>query len=160
VAAFRWTVDDAYDLEGMGGEVSTQLGVGQHQIVLLAEDQAGRQDRDTMLVNVLATSVGVSRGPDIGIPRLVFPVPYSARGGTTLGLSYELPEAGNVTITIHDMQGRIVRVLRNGEATSAGRHEATWDLRYRAGLLAPPGTYLCTLLWREVTVARKLVLLR
>ena len=51
VNAYRWIADGKMEVEGMGGQASVNLPAGLHQIILVAEDQAETQDRDTMKVD-------------------------------------------------------------------------------------------------------------
>ena len=159
VVAFRWIVDDSTDVEGMGGETSVRLPAGQHRVILVAEDQAGRQDRDTMLVTVLA-NVGVPGAAASETVRLSVPVPFDARGSASLPIWYDLPAAGEVTLAIYDLQGRVTRILQRGELAAPGPHVTHWDLRDAAGRSVPAGTYVCRLRSRGVTVSRKLVVVR
>ena len=51
-----------------------------------------------------------------------FPNPFNAQ--TTIG--FELPEAGEVSLTVYDVTGREVRSLVTGHL-SLGKHEVVWD---------------------------------
>lgn len=57
---------------------------------------------------------------------------------------FELPRAGDVTIAVHDLRGRLVRTLHQGGA-EAGRHEVTWDGRDGGGGAVASGVYLVRL---------------
>lgn len=59
-------------------------------------------------------------------------------------LRFELARAGNITLAVHDLAGRKVRVLTEGRY-AAGRHAVLWDGRCDRGLPAPSGTYLIRL---------------
>jgi hypothetical protein len=67
---------------------------------------------------------------------------------------YDLPEAGEVTLTVHDMLGRRVATLADGHR-SAGTHHAAFHAR---GL--PPGTYLLRLTTAEGSMTRLISLIR
>jgi len=56
-------------------------------------------------------------------------------------LRYALPRAGEVLVTIHDLQGRLVRTLVRG-AQDAGEHQVIWDGRGDDGRAVPSGPYL------------------
>jgi hypothetical protein len=56
-------------------------------------------------------------------------------------LRYALPRDGNVVVTIHDLQGRLVRTLVDGTQT-AGEHQVRWDGRGDDGRSVPSGPYL------------------
>lgn len=63
--------------------------------------------------------------------------PFS--GGTVL--SFSLAEAGPARLTIHDVQGRLVRSLVNATLAS-GAHTAAWDGADETGRRVPAGVYL------------------
>jgi C1A family cysteine protease len=56
-------------------------------------------------------------------------------------LRYALPRGGEVVVAIHDLQGRLVRVLVRG-TQSAGEHQVTWDGRGDDGRSVPSGPYV------------------
>jgi Ca-activated chloride channel family protein len=78
--------------------------------------------------------------------RIVIAIPASARGRTA-------------TVTVHDMNGRLVRTLATTEL-APGRHELEWDGRDDSGALVPAGTYLCRVECAGETSARTLMLVR
>ena len=77
-----------------------------------------------------------------GTPPVVSPNPFVDRTsihysiGTGASLSGRVP----VEITIHDLQGRIVRVLERA-AHAPGAHAAEWDGRNSSGGRVVPGIY-------------------
>lgn len=58
-------------------------------------------------------------------------------------LRWELPRAGDVRITVHDVQGRLVRRLHDGVENATG--EVRWDGRDGGGEAAAPGVYFVRL---------------
>lgn len=70
-----------------------------------------------------------------------YPNPFNPR--TTV--RYALPAAGPVTLAIHDVTGRLVRVLVDGRVEAAGRHEVMWDGRDDRGRGQASGLYLVRL---------------
>ena len=70
------------------------------------------------------------------------------------------PVNGAVTLTIHDLSGRMVRTLvRDGRGADASG--AAWDLRDDDGRAVPPGLYLARLVQKtsgRVSVRRVIVL--
>jgi hypothetical protein len=69
-------------------------------------------------------------------------------------ISYDLPEAGTVTLKVFDMLGREVAVLVNGEKP-AGRHTIRFDARD-----LPSGVYVCRMTANEFTASHKMMLIR
>jgi hypothetical protein len=66
----------------------------------------------------------------------VFPNPFY--GKTTI--KYVLPETKNVSITIHDISGKLVRLLKEGAETS-GQHTAIWNGKDDTGKQVASGLY-------------------
>lgn len=93
------------------------------------------------MMGFVADSAAVS-GVEPGAPAhlVLAAAPNPSRGAVTL--SYALPVAGAVEVTVHDVAGRTVATLLSGRA-EAGPHEARWDGRDADGRRAPPGVYLC-----------------
>ncbi len=79
-----------------------------------------------------------------------YPNPFSP--ATTV--RYSLAEAGDTTLEVYDIQGRLVERLSSGFQV-AGRHEARLD----AGLLAP-GMYLCRLTSGSRSLIHRMTLAR
>ena len=80
----------------------------------------------------------------------VYPNPFNP----TTTLSFTLPEAGPVKLTIYDVNGRAVTQLVNG-MRDAGAHEVTFD---GSGLAS--GIYLYTLTAGSHSVAGKMMLVK
>lgn len=78
----------------------------------------------------------------IGGFSLLRPRPNPAAGDTEI--AFEAPAAAHVRLAIYDVQGRRVRVLREGPV-SAGVHRLRWDGRARSGSAVAPGVYFVRL---------------
>lgn len=79
-----------------------------------------------------------------------YPNPFNA--STTL--SFTLPVAANVKLSVYDVQGRLVKTLAEGMLT-AGSHQAVFD-----GSNLASGLYLAKLTAGNFTAVQKLVLLK
>jgi hypothetical protein len=69
-------------------------------------------------------------------------------------LSFTLPRAGHVTLTIYDLTGRAVTTLAD-EVMTAGNHDMTFDGSHLAS-----GLYIAALKAGTQHTAQKIVLLR
>jgi len=56
-------------------------------------------------------------------------------------LSFTLPSAETVDLTVYAVKGHRVRALLSGATHTEGRHEVTWDGRDDSGLATPAGVY-------------------
>lgn len=79
-----------------------------------------------------------------------YPNPFNP----TTVIRFQLPSAGVVRLSIHDLLGREVALLVNGKK-GAGRHEVTFD-----GRSLPSGMYICRLAAGNHAESRKMVLAR
>jgi hypothetical protein len=75
-------------------------------------------------------------------------------------IPFELPVAGRVTLSVHDVSGRLVTRLVDDAVLPAGYHTVRWDGRSERGLIVPSGIYLATLRADDETVTRKMTVIR
>ena len=102
-------------------------------------------------------STDVASPPAAKRPRIrSYPNPFNP--STTI--VYELAEDGSVHLAIHDIAGRRLRTLLNGEHVRAGAHELAWDGRDDTGARLGSGIYLCRLSTVASTTTGRLVLLK
>ncbi|NQT33687.1 T9SS type A sorting domain-containing protein, partial [bacterium] len=80
------------------------------------------------------------------------PRPNPFNSSTTI--SYQLPEPGEVSIGIYDINGRLVTALVDGRI-EAGYHHAVWD-----GSTVPSGIYFCRMEAVGYSRSVKMVLVR
>jgi hypothetical protein len=74
-------------------------------------------------------------------------------------LSFSLSAGSEVLLTIHDVEGRLVRTLVSGRR-SAGPSQAVWDGCDDNGRRVAPGVYVARLESSAGAASRKLVLVR
>jgi len=74
-------------------------------------------------------------------------------------IRYSLPASRNVELVIHDVAGRLVSTLVNGNVP-AGLHFARWNGRDQAGNPAYSGVYFARLKAGDKVVTRKITLVR
>jgi hypothetical protein len=84
-----------------------------------------------------------------------YPNPFNA--ATTI--SYQLPRAGQVSLTIYNILGQRVKELASGKR-SAGAYNIQWDGTDQDGVRVSSGVYLYRLKTDSSARVRKLVLLR
>lgn len=82
------------------------------------------------------------------------PAPNPSRGRTRF--SFELPHARHVQVTLHDLSGRQVRTLLDGER-GIGWHAVFWDGRIAAGRSAPAGVYFIRIVAGEHSATHRFV---
>lgn len=84
-----------------------------------------------------------------------YPNPFNP--STTI--SFALPQAGEVNLTIYNIYGQLVRQLVAGQMTT-GRHSVIWNGKNERGQQVASGMYLYVLKAGEFTAHRKLVLMK
>jgi hypothetical protein len=107
-----------------------------------------------------AAEAWVTAAAGVGAPAVVRleqarPNPFAARAQ----LTYGLPRSAMVRLTIHDVQGRLVATVVNGEEP-AGWRSRDWDGRDNLGRQVASGTYFQRLEVADKVEVRKVVLAR
>jgi hypothetical protein len=83
-----------------------------------------------------------------------FPNPFR----TETRLSFTLPAAGLVRVTVHDLRGRLVKELINGRQ-SGGTQDVSWDGRDARGARAAAGVYYARVTHEGSIRTQKIVLM-
>ncbi len=84
-----------------------------------------------------------------------YPNPFNPT--TTIG--FALPQAIEVTLTIFNSAGQLVKQLL-AEKMPAGRHNVSWDATNRAGEKVASGMYMYVIKAGDITMQRKLMLMK
>ncbi len=130
-------------------------------------DQAGRvayanteYDPEAMVAvieTLLAHPAAAGETPTVRPLRVAaWPNPFNPR----TEIVFALPLAGQVTLDIHDLTGRLVRVLVVDEFHAAGENSILWDGTDDAGRSLPTGLYLMRLQSGRTSATGKLTLVR
>ena len=85
---------------------------------------------------------------------LAAPVPNPSRASAAL--TFSLARSGEVSLGVHDLQGRLVRALVSG-SRGAGTYREVWDGRDEAGRATRSGIYFVRLVTPEGTRETRLV---
>jgi len=75
-------------------------------------------------------------------------------------INFTLPSAGKMNISIYDIRGRLVRNLVDNHSYTAGTHTLTWNGIDNHKQKLSSGIYFCRLHSSNVSVFRKLTLLK
>jgi hypothetical protein len=89
-----------------------------------------------------------------GVPVYLQAVSNPFRNATAL--RFGLPQASHVDLVLHDVTGRVVRVLISS-TLPAGQHHAHWDGLDAGGRRVPAGLYLAQLRTPEAVLTQKLI---
>ncbi len=108
---------------------------------------------------VLAVNPVVPTAVDAFMPQRlpVRAAPNPTRDGTRL--TFSLPEAAGVRLSIYDVSGRRLATLLDG-ARAAGSHSVNWDGRDSSGKRVAPGIYFARLNDGKRITSGKLVMIR
>ena len=81
-----------------------------------------------------------------------YPNPFSRRAT----IRYSLAQETEVSLTVIDLSGRVVRTLVHGRQ-KAGAYKATWDLTRVPSRCLPNGVYFCRLVAGEFQATQKML---
>ena len=84
----------------------------------------------------------------------VYPNPFKDRAT----ISFTLSQQEHVTVSIHDLQGQLVKTLADGRFL-AGTHEISWNGANEASVRMNPGYYIVTIRDGQSVRSKKLVFL-
>lgn len=123
----------------------------------LANQTVGPQLAEAIVnaADALNTSTGVETPTAGRIDVSNFPNPFNPRTQVTFALQRD----DHVRVTVHDLTGRLVNVLTEGDYM-AGEHVLQWDGRAEDGRALPSGVYLCRAAGRTEASLRRMTLLR
>jgi len=136
-------VVDASDPEALGvvaaaaeGSYGNRVAVDANGLIVLCGREAGLW----IYADPLATAVSADL-PEAGLPTLTaWPNPANP----VVNLQFELSRAGQVKVTICDLQGRLVRTLVS-EFRDRGRHATVWRGQDEAGRMVASQVYLAVI---------------
>ena len=116
--------------------------------------------KGTVTIVSIITDVAEPAPVEIQIPtdfalQQNYPNPFNPE----TSIRFQLPEAADVTLSIYNLRGQLVRKLVN-ERKQAGFHEVTWNAKDNAGNKLPSGVYLYRIQAGAFTDVKKLTLLR
>ena len=84
-----------------------------------------------------------------------YPNPFNP----STNISYEIPRSSNVKLEIYNAAGKLVRNLINDYQTK-GKHSVKWDGKNSTGKMLSSGIYLYRLSTGDLTVTKKMILLK
>ena len=118
--------------------------LGSH-VVRCSLSLAGDADptNDTMSGTVVVEAVGIAEAKSTP-PQFRLDVPRPSVFGRSAAIGYALPKAAEVSLSVYDASGTLVRQLRHG-TMAAGEYRLAWDGRDGQGRSVPAGAYFCRL---------------
>lgn len=174
-AGTAWHWDAVHDTDNGNAVVDFRLSSGVHTLEVAYRER--RAQLDKLLVTddlgyvpggaggsaakagteLVASSeqVQVERAPESYRLEENYPNPFNP--STTI--TYHLPKAAEVTLSVYNALGRRVATLVSGEQP-AGTHEVRWDSRDTAGLAVPSGLYFYRIEAGGFQQTRKMLLLK
>ncbi len=159
-----------------GSETTTTNASGQYQMALPAEtytlrfthpDYVEHQEQAVIAANNI-TILDVALNPAsaaIDDPAAGAPAPFALAQNQpnpfnpSTAIGFSLPAAGDVSLLVFDVSGRLLRTLAHGRH-AAGTHAVSWDGRDDRGQAVPSGLYLYRLSANGTTTTRRMTLLK
>ena len=84
-----------------------------------------------------------------------YPNPFNPN--TTI--DYSLSESGNISVSIYDVSGRLVKTLANGFIDS-GNHSLVWNGKDNQEQIVSAGLYICKLKGDGFEINRKMIMMK
>ncbi len=134
-----------FEVDTNGGAAITKVAGPLFEMLLRAE-----------ILNYSSGPSGVSPRADFGSLGANVPNPFNPN----TEIRFNLPRTLPVWLTVHDLAGREVRVLADGQIMNAGQNGIFWDGRDHAGRQSPSGSYLVKFEAGEERSVRKIMLLK
>lgn len=116
---------------------------------------------DLMLHATIGIPPGVEEATDLRIqpPEFILLQNHPNPFLNSTMISFGLPSAGNISLEVFDLTGRLVRTLVDAEK-KAGNYRVEWSARDSEGAKVPTGVYFCRLTTPEKTLTREMILLK
>jgi hypothetical protein len=112
---------------------------------------------DDFMLFVDYQSAGVEESSGDQGPRFsLLPVRPNPSGGS-VDIGFTIPAGAPVKVSIHDVSGRLVRVLADGTEFADGRHVVRWDGTNETGRNVAAGVYYVRFVSGGFSASRKLV---
>jgi hypothetical protein len=152
-----WPTGFTYDPESDGSALRS-LGVCEHWNNAIDKQYSRNlgigQGIELIALNKTLTAV---RAFDVPMSRTFvlhqnYPNPFNP----STAISYELPAASAVTLTVHDNLGKEIITLATG-TKSAGKHTVTWNGRDAHGIPMPSGVYYYRLRSPVTTLSQRMI---
>jgi len=134
-----------FEVDTNGGAARTKAAAPLFEMLLRAE-----------ILNYSSGPSGVAPSADFGSLGANVPNPFNPR----TEIRFNLPRALPVWLAVHDLAGREVRVLSDGQVMNAGQNGVFWDGRDHSGRQSPSGSYLVKFEAGEERSVRKILLLK
>jgi flagellar hook assembly protein FlgD len=84
-----------------------------------------------------------------------YPNPFNP----STSISYSVPQSSNVSLVIYNILGKKVRTLLN-DSHSAGNYQVIWDGKDDLGNQVSSGMYLYALISGDISIVKKMILLK
>ncbi len=138
---------------------ATGLDPGEYECDLVVTSDDPDESEVVVPVTLTVVWTGVEEGEDF--PRELalrgnYPNPFNP----TTSIAYDLPRSAHVTLTVHDLAGRVVRTLLDETIADPGRHAVVWDGRDHDGHRVASGVYFYRLEAEGETLTRKMIMVK
>ncbi len=148
-----------YTGQGFGTVVGVAFGPdGLYFTDIFGEDGFDETGRAYGNIYRITRQTGEDNGDVPAEYSLLQNIPNPFNAGTTI--RFDLPEEGQVMLTIYDVLGRKVVTLVANEPYSSGSHAVLWDGKDQSGQRVSSGVYLVQIQAGNFSRSRKMLLLK
>ncbi|MEO5988094.1 MAG: S8 family serine peptidase [Candidatus Eisenbacteria bacterium] len=159
---------DFYLLDADSNVVQSSASISMPEVITYSTPSAGHYiwkvvsftNPDTAHISIdQTTCLARAAGVESTTPGLSFSPASPNPASRQTMLAFALPEPGNVTMRVHDVAGRAVRMLYSGW-TAAGSHRVSWDRRDDHGVRMSAGLYFVRLEAAGLQLGQKVILIQ
>jgi hypothetical protein len=143
-----------YRTSTVNGALSRVLGIGQNNTMMGDRDRADGNCVRCIKDQQILGDLNIGLVNDFKLYD-AYPNPFNP----ATSISYDLPIAGLVNVTVYDMMGRIVKTLVNS-SQAAGYKSIQWNATNDINKRVSAGIYLYTIQIGEFRQTQKMVLLK
>lgn len=155
----RWAASGVLVSTAAGARtLTTAVPDGYHGVIFGWQDFRNGATSDVYAFRMTSVGTGVETSGVPAVPARLYPARPNPFNPST-AIDFSLDRAARVSLTIHDVQGRRVRVLAGGDY-AAGRHTIRWDGTDASGSPVGSGVYFVRLALPEGARTTAITLLR
>jgi len=144
------------------------FGFGLEAVPSATGESIGRADLMTLVLDYLGIPLGIEEEPPTGLAISEFhlgdshPNPWHTNmpGSGEITINFSLPEAARSSVSVYDINGKLVKTLAQERRRNAGQHTIDWDGLDEGGQSVSSGLYFYRLETNLLCDTKRVVLIK